>query len=105
MYAVVETGGKQYRVAPGQTVITERLPIEVGEKVTLERVLIVARDEEAVLVGKPVVEGAKVHATVVAQDRGPKIIVFKYKAKERYRNKTGHRQARTHLRIEEIEVS
>ena len=104
MYAVIETGGKQYRVAPGQTVAIERLPIEVGEKVTLERVLFVARDEE-LLVGKPLVEGAKVHATIVAQDRGPKIIVFKYKPRERYRNKTGHRQARTHLRIEEIEVS
>ncbi len=103
MYAVVETGGKQYKVSAGDTVDVEKLPYEVGEKIELDRVLLVA-DGDEVRVGQPTVEGAKVLATVTDQVKGPKIIVFKYKPKERYRRKKGHRQAYSRLMIDEIVV-
>lgn len=103
MYAIVETGGKQYRVEEGQTIDVERLPAEVGEEVVLDQVLFVTDDGE-VTVGQPRVEGAKVRATVLRQDKARKIIVFRYKAKERHRRKTGHRQPFTRLRINEIVV-
>ncbi len=101
MYAVVETGGKQYRVTVGQTIEVEKLPFAVGEKVELDRVLLVA-DGDEVKVGQPTVKGAKILATVVEHGKGKKIIIFKYKPKERYRRKKGHRQAYTRLRIEKI---
>lgn len=101
MYAVVETGGKQYRVTVGQTIEVEKLPFAVGERVELDKVLLVA-DGDEVKVGQPTVKGAKVLATVVEHGKGKKIIVFKYKPKERYRRKKGHRQAYTRLRIEKI---
>ena len=101
MYAVLETGGKQYRVAVGDAVNVDKLRAEVGEAVTLDRVLLVA-GEDGVRVGQPLVEGALVRATVVEQDRQRKIIVFKYRNKSRYRRKTGHRQPFTRLRIDEI---
>jgi len=100
-YAVVETGGKQYRVAPGDTIDVESLPSEKGAAVTLDRVLLVG-SEDGVIVGNPTVAGASVLAEVVTHDRGKKIIVFKYKNKTRYRRKTGHRQAYTRLHIQEI---
>jgi large subunit ribosomal protein L21 len=103
MYAVVETGGKQYRVAAGETIEVERLPVAIGEQVTLERVLMVGSDQ-AVWVGQPLLEGAQVQATVVGHLRGPKVIVFKYRPKKRYRRKAGHRQEITRLRIESIDV-
>lgn len=103
MYAVVETGGKQYKVSAGDTVDVEKLPFEVGEKIELDRVLLVA-DGDEVRVGQPTVEGAKVLATVTDHVKGPKIIVFKYKPKERYRRKKGHRQAYSRLMIDEIVV-
>ena len=101
MYAVVETGGKQYRVTVGQTIEVEKLPFAVGEKVELDRVLLAA-DGDEVKVGQPTVKGAKILATVVEHGKGKKIIIFKYKPKERYRRKKGHRQAYTRLRIEKI---
>jgi large subunit ribosomal protein L21 len=101
VYAVVQTGGKQYRVAVGDTIDVERLDAEPGDEVALDRVLMVVRDGE-VLVGRPVVEGAKVVAEVVDQVKGPKLIVFKMKPKKRYRRKTGHRQKLTRLTIKEI---
>ena len=101
MYAVVETGGKQYRVTVGQTIEVEKLPFAVGEKVELDRVLLVANGDE-VKVGQPTIKGAKILATVVEHGKGKKIIIFKYKPKERYRRKKGHRQAYTRLRIEKI---
>jgi len=101
VYAVVEMGGKQYKVSAGDNVDVEKLPFEVGEKVELDRVLLVA-DGEEVRVGQPTVEGAKVLATVTDQAKGRKVIVFKYKPKERYRRKKGHRQAYTRLMIDEI---
>ena len=101
MYAILETGGKQYKVRPGDTLQVEKLPAESGETVELDRVLMLA-DGDTVKVGTPLVDGARVMAEVVDQSRGPKIIVFKYKAKVRYRRKTGHRQSLTTLRIKEI---
>lgn len=102
MYAVVETGGKQYRVEEGQTVRVERLRAEPGETITLDRVILIG-DDTKTKVGAPVVKGAAVKATVVAHERDRKIIVFKYKPKAHYRRKTGHRQHYTTLRIEKIE--
>ncbi|HEY7067334.1 MAG TPA: 50S ribosomal protein L21 [Chloroflexota bacterium] len=101
MYAVVETGGKQYKVEPGGTVAVERLPGEVGATVELARVLLVG-DGDAVEVGRPVVAGARVLAEVVAQEKADKIVVFRYKRKVRYRRKTGHRQPLTRLLVKEI---
>ena len=103
MYAVVETGGKQYKVTVGETIDVERLKAEIAETVQLDRVLMVA-DGEKVQVGSPVVDGASVSATVVDHDRARKVIVFKYRAKQRYRRKTGHRQDYTRLRIDEIKA-
>jgi large subunit ribosomal protein L21 len=100
-FAVIQTGGKQHRVEPGQTLEVEKLPVEEGETIELTNVLLVA-DESGIRQGRPLVEGAKVVARVVKQMRGPKIIVFKYKPKVRYRKKTGHRQWLTRIRVEDI---
>jgi large subunit ribosomal protein L21 len=102
MYAIVETGGKQYRVKPGDTVAVERLTGEPGESLDLDRVLLVAGDGDEARVGSPGVDGAIVRAEVVEHIRGEKIIVFRYKSKVRYRRKTGHRQSMTRLRITDI---
>jgi large subunit ribosomal protein L21 len=102
MYAIVETGGKQYRVKPGDTVAVERLTGEPGESLDLDRVLLVAGNGNKARIGSPGVEGAVVRAEVVEHIRGEKIIVFRYKSKVRYRRKTGHRQALTRLRITDI---
>ncbi len=101
MYAIIETGGKQYRVSVGQSIEVEKLPTPVGQMVELNNVLLVA-DNGEVVVGKPTVEGAKVRATVVEQGKGRKIIVFKFRSGNRYHRKRGHRQSYTRLRIEEI---
>jgi len=102
MYAILETGGRQYKVKAGDTLQVEKLPGEAGDTIELDRVLMVA-DGEQVNIGSPLVEGAKIVAEVVDQHRGKKIIVFKYKAKVRYRRKTGHRQSLTTLRIMDIQ--
>jgi large subunit ribosomal protein L21 len=103
MYAVVETGGKQYRAAPGDLVDVERLPADVGEQVTLDRVLMIA-DGEDITVGQPIVAGAQVLATVVGQRRHRKVIFFHYVPKKRERKKVGHRQHYTRLRIDGIQA-
>ena len=103
MYAVVQTGGKQYRVQEGDFLNVEKLNAEVNSTVELTDVLAVSKSDGELVVGKPVVEGAKVVAKVVAQDKAKKIIVFKYKAKKDYRRKQGHRQPYTRLLIEKIE--
>jgi large subunit ribosomal protein L21 len=103
MYAIVETGGKQYRVKPGDTLAVERLSGEPGETLDLDRVLLVAgHGKDEARVGSPGVAGAVVRAEVVEHIRGQKIIVFRYKSKVRYRRKTGHRQSLTRLRITDI---
>ncbi len=103
MYAVVETGGKQYRVAQGDVIEVERLDVPEGETVVLDKVYLVA-DDQGVKVGKPLVEGAKVTAKVKAVGKHPKILVFKYKPKKNYRRRYGHRQPFTRLVIEKIEA-
>jgi len=100
VYAVVETGGKQYKVQVGQTVEVELLPAEVGQKVELDRVLMIG--DGTTVVGNPLIPGAKVVATVLDETRGRKILVFKYKPKVRYRRLLGHRQDLLRLRIDEI---
>jgi len=99
----VESGGKQYKVTVGQTVDVELLNVNEGDTIALDRVLMVA-DEGAVHVGRPVVEGAVVSATVLGHGKGPKVITLKYQPKKRYRRTIGHRQAYTRLRIDEITV-
>ena len=101
MYAVLTSGGKQYRVEPGSTLIVERLAEEAGASITFDRVLLVG-DGEAVTVGTPLVSGATVSATVLGEELGPKIIIFKFKQKATYRRRTGHRQHLTRVRIDGI---
>ena len=103
MYAVVSTGGKQYRVQEGDVLFVEKLNAEVDSIVELTEVLAVSNGE-SLKVGTPVVEGAKVVAKVVAQGKAKKITVFKYKAKKDYRKKTGHRQSYTKIVVEKIEA-
>lgn len=101
MYAIIKTGGKQYQVAAGDRVFVEKLAGNVGDNVELEEVLLIA-DGDAVTVGKPVVEGAKVVATISAQSKHKKIRVFKKKRRKGYRLSQGHRQPYTALTIAEI---
>ena len=101
MYAIVKTGGKQYKVAQGDVLFVEKLEANEGDVVTLDQVLAVA-GENGLTVGAPVVEGATVTAKVVAQGKAKKVIVYKYKAKKDYRRKQGHRQPYTKLVIEAI---
>lgn len=101
MYAVVESGSRQYKAIEGQTITVERLPHEVGDEVELDRVLLIS-DDAQVSIGQPVVEGAKVKATVVDLEKGPKIRIFKMHPRKRYRRRKGHRQSYTRLRIDEI---
>jgi large subunit ribosomal protein L21 len=101
MYAVIRTGGKQYRVSPGQSIDVEKLPDEVGAQIELDDVLLVADGGKA-RIGQPVVDGAKVKATVTRQAKGRKVIIYKYRPSKRYRRMKGHRQHFTRLRIDEI---
>ncbi len=103
MFAIVETGSKQYKVQAGDVIEVELLPGEPGDAIELERVLLVANGDE-VKVGAPVVAGASVKATVLAETKGRKEIVFMYRPKKRIRQKTGHRQKYTQLRVDEIIV-
>lgn len=100
-YAIIETGGKQYRVSPGQTITVEKIVAEEGGTVELDRVLMLSQNDQ-VTVGTPTVDGAKVVAEVARQGRAGKIIVFKYKPKVRYSVKQGHRQSVTQLSIKDI---
>ena len=100
MYAIVKTGGKQYRVEAGDTIHVDKLEVGVGDKITLDQVLLVGGD--GVKVGEPTVADAQVLGTVVGQERDRKIRVFKYKRRKHYRRTRGHRQPLTTLRIEEV---
>ena len=100
MYAVIATGGKQYKVSEGESVRVEKLGVEAGEKVTFDQVLLVSGDD--VKVGDPTVAGATVEATVVANGKAKKVIVYKYKRKSGYHKKNGHRQQYTEVKIEKI---
>lgn len=101
MYAIIETGGKQYRVEPGTQLLVDRLQAEAGDEITLERVLMVSADE--LKVGTPLVEGAAVKARVVEHTKGPKVITFKYRARKRSRRRVGFRHAHTVLEILDIQ--
>ena len=103
MYAVIQTGGKQYRVAEGETLQVEKLAASAGDKLSFEPLLF-ADDGGNVLVGKPKVAGISVEAEVVDQGKGPKIVIFKYKRRKSYRRKTGHRQPFTALKIVSIKA-
>ncbi len=102
MFAIVKTGGKQYRVAQGDTLVVDRLDAEEGATVELDQVLLVAGD--SVRIGTPVVEGAKVTARVVGHHKGPKVITFKYRPRKRYRKRRGFRHSHTTLEITGIEA-
>ena len=104
MYAVVTSGGKQYRVEAGSELTVERVPGDAGATITFDRVLLVG-DGEAVTVGTPTVEGATVSGTVLGETLGPKLIIFKFKQKAHYRRKNGHRQHLTRIRIDEISAN
>lgn len=103
MYAVLETGGKQYRVTAGDKVEIERLGVEVGQPVTFERVLLVNRDGQ-ISVGAPVVDGATVVADVLEHKRGDKVVIWKMKRRKGYHKKQGHRQELTVVQVKEIQA-
>jgi len=104
MYTVISTGGKQYRVAEGQTIRVEKLPGEVGEPVTFDQVLLFS-DGDTIKVGQPTLDGVSVTGHIVQQGRAKKVIVFKRKRRKGYRKKQGHRQYYTALRIDGINAS
>jgi large subunit ribosomal protein L21 len=103
MYAIIQTGGKQYRVSEGDVIVIEKLEAQAGETVAFEEVLTVVQDG-SVKIGQPVVAGAKVTGTVVEHGKGKKIRIFKYKSKANYRKRQGHRQPFTKVTIEKIEA-
>ena len=103
MYAIFQTGGKQYRVSEGDVITVEKIAANEGDVVTFDQVLTVVNDAD-VKVGTPVVEGAKITAKVEKQGKAKKILVFKYKAKSNYRRRQGHRQPFTKVRIESIQA-
>jgi large subunit ribosomal protein L21 len=102
MYAVVKTGGKQYKVAPGEKLKIERIPADVGAEVTLDQVLMIVGEGDTVRLGQPIVAGAAVKATVVSQGRGEKVKIFKMRRRKHYQKHQGHRQNYTELRIDSI---
>jgi large subunit ribosomal protein L21 len=97
MYAVIKTGGKQYRVTEGQKLRVEKLTGNPGDKVTFNEVLMLGGDK--LTIGQPMVKGARVEAEILGQDRGPKIVIFKFRRRKNYRRKQGHRQPYTQLKI------
>ncbi len=100
-YAIVESGGKQYKTTEGGVIEVDRLQVEINKKIDLDQVLLLV-DEDKVTVGTPTVKGVKVRALVIGHDKGPKITIFKYRPKKRIRVKTGHRQQYTQLKVEKI---
>ena len=101
MYAVIKTGGKQYRVAPGEKLKIEQIPADIGAQIVLDQVLMVS-DGDAVKLGNPLVSGAKVSATVIAHGRGPKVKIFKLRRRKHYTKTQGHRQNYTEIRVDAI---
>jgi large subunit ribosomal protein L21 len=101
MYAVVEIGGQQFKVTPGDEILTQKLSAELGSKVNFDRVLMVV-DGEAAKIGQPVVAGARVEATIAGEQRAPKVVIFKKKRRKGYARTRGHRQEHSRVRIEQI---
>ncbi|MEW6097100.1 MAG: 50S ribosomal protein L21 [bacterium] len=104
MYAIVETGGKQYKVTQGSIIDVEKIKAPIGQEVKLERVLMLSKDDDDVVVGNPTIDSVKVVAEVVDQARGKKITVMKFKRRKHYKRKMGHRQDYTQLLIKTIEM-
>jgi large subunit ribosomal protein L21 len=104
MYAVIRTGGKQYRVSAGQSLRVEKLPVEAGSEVVISDVLLIGEGDDVKL-GAPLVSGAAVKATVLRQGRGDKIRIFKMRRRKHYRKSQGHRQAFTEIRIDSIDTN
>jgi large subunit ribosomal protein L21 len=104
MYAVIQTGGKQYRAEPGKTIQVEKLPGDAGTQVVFDQVLLVSSgDGGSITIGKPMVAGAKVTGEIVAQERGDKLVVFKFRLRKNYVRRNGHRQDLTRVKIAAIE--
>lgn len=104
MYAIIETGGKQYKVSEGDVIKTDLLESEVGADVTFDRIVLASKGGDSVTVGSPLVSGAQVTGTVLRQDKEKKILVFKYKPKKRVRKLTGHRQPFAEVKITKISL-
>lgn len=102
MYAIIQTGGKQYKVSEGTILMVEKLEVEAGQQLTLDQVLMINDENGGVKIGNPLVAGAKVEATVLEQGKQKKIVVYKYKKRKNYRKKQGHRQPFTKLKIDKI---
>lgn len=102
MYAVIKTGGKQYRVFPGETICVEKLDVEAGNNVTFDEVLFLKKDDDSVIVGTPKVEGVTVSGKVLKHDKAKKVLVFKKKRRKNFSKLYGHRQPYTQVLIEEI---
>jgi len=100
-YAIIESGGKQYKAVEGTTIEVDKLPLEVGQELKIDQVLLVVNEDD-VSVGTPIVEGSVVKTTVVDQVKARKIVIYKYRARKRHRVKTGHRQQYTRLKIDSI---
>ena len=103
MYAVIKTGGKQYKVAPGEKLKVEQLAADVGSQITIDQVLLVA-DGDNISIGKPLVKGAKVQATVVNHGRGDKVHIFKMRRRKHFQKQQGHRQNYTEILVDQISV-
>ena len=101
MYAVIQTGGKQYRVAPGDTLTVEKLPGNVGDSVEFGEVLMLSKDG-SLSMGKPVIQGAKVTGKIVSHGRGEKLVVYKFRRRKNYRLRNGHRQNYTSIQISDV---
>ena len=101
MYAVIQTGGKQYRVQPGDTLLIEKVSGNAGDSIDFDKVLMISTDE-SVAVGRPLVEGAKVSGEIVEHTRGKKLVVYKFKRRKDYRRRNGHRQDYTAVKISEV---
>ncbi len=104
MYAVIHTGGKQYRVEPGSTIKVEKIESAAGDKVEITAVSLIRNDEGSLVLGTPWIEGARVLATVIGQKQDKKVRIFKKKKRKQYKRTTGHRQEFTSIRIEQIEA-
>ena len=103
MYAVIETGGKQYRVSSGEKLKVEQLAADIGSQITIDKVLMVA-DGDKISIGKPLVNGAKVQATVINHGRGEKVKIFKLRRRKHYKKQQGHRQNFTEIQVDQISV-
>jgi large subunit ribosomal protein L21 len=104
MYAIVDTGGKQYKVSPGAVLNVEKIEAEAGSEVVLDRILLAKNGQEEVKVGTPYLDQARVVCEVLKQDKGKKVLIFKHKKRKDYRKRAGHRQEFTQLQVKDIEV-